>query len=146
QKMRWCPGIGAGAKKLSRGGQKMRWCPGIGAGAKKLSKGGQKLRWCPGIGAGAQKLTTAGQKLSFVPAKLCTNTDFWPLLLTLTGGAAPPLSLVICFFAERRQTDHEDAGVRATLAVLPSKSDTTPILVRVWPVSAGAPELGQMIC
>ncbi|MDI9470193.1 MAG: hypothetical protein QM296_08305 [Bacillota bacterium] len=38
----------------------MRWCPGFGAGTKKLSRGGQKLRWCPGFGAGTKKLTTAG--------------------------------------------------------------------------------------
>ncbi|MDI9470519.1 MAG: hypothetical protein QM296_09970 [Bacillota bacterium] len=54
--MRWCPQIGAGTKKLSRGGQKLRWCPQIGAGTKKLSRGGQKLRWCPETGAGAEKL------------------------------------------------------------------------------------------
>ncbi|MDI9469073.1 MAG: hypothetical protein QM296_02585 [Bacillota bacterium] len=36
--------------------QKGRLCPEIGAGTKKLSKGGQKLRWCPEIGAGAEKL------------------------------------------------------------------------------------------
>ncbi|MDI9468952.1 MAG: hypothetical protein QM296_01970, partial [Bacillota bacterium] len=41
---------------MSRGGQKMRWCPGFGAGAKKLSRGGQKMLWCPGRGAGAVKL------------------------------------------------------------------------------------------
>ncbi|MDI9468578.1 MAG: hypothetical protein QM296_00025, partial [Bacillota bacterium] len=43
----------------SRGGQKLRWCPEIRAGAKKLSTAGQKLRWCPGIRAGTKKLATA---------------------------------------------------------------------------------------
>ncbi|MDI9471016.1 MAG: hypothetical protein QM296_12575 [Bacillota bacterium] len=37
----------------------MRGCPGIGAGTKKLSTGGQKMRGCPGTGAGTKKLTTA---------------------------------------------------------------------------------------
>ncbi|MDI9469986.1 MAG: hypothetical protein QM296_07255, partial [Bacillota bacterium] len=59
QERKNCPrvdGIGAGAKKLSKGGQKLRWCPKTGAGAEKLARGGQKLRWCPEIGAGAEKL------------------------------------------------------------------------------------------
>ncbi|MDI9468700.1 MAG: hypothetical protein QM296_00660 [Bacillota bacterium] len=82
--MRWCPDIGAGTKKLSRGGQKLRWCPELGAGTKKLSRGGQKLRWCPEIGAGTKKLST-----SFVPA----------------DGAAPPLSSFLFVITKRRQTN-----------------------------------------
>ncbi|MDI9469157.1 MAG: hypothetical protein QM296_03015, partial [Bacillota bacterium] len=66
QKLRWCPEIRAGAKKLSTAGQKLRWCPGIRAGTKKLSTGGQKMRWCPGIRAGTKKLTTAGNNCAGV--------------------------------------------------------------------------------
>ncbi|MDI9469069.1 MAG: hypothetical protein QM296_02565 [Bacillota bacterium] len=58
QKLRWCPEIRAGAKKLATSGQKLRWCPRIGAGTKKLSTGGQKLRWCPGIRVGTKNLAT----------------------------------------------------------------------------------------
>ncbi|MDI9470893.1 MAG: hypothetical protein QM296_11930, partial [Bacillota bacterium] len=67
QKLRWCPEIGAGTKKLSKGGQKLRWCPENRAGTKKLSRGGQKLRWCPEIGAGTKKLSKGGQKLRWCP-------------------------------------------------------------------------------
>ncbi|MDI9469126.1 MAG: hypothetical protein QM296_02855, partial [Bacillota bacterium] len=47
--------------------KKGRLCPEIGAGTKKLSKGGQKLRWCPKIGHKPRFLATAGQKRPFVP-------------------------------------------------------------------------------
>ncbi|MDI9470077.1 MAG: hypothetical protein QM296_07715 [Bacillota bacterium] len=59
----------------------MRWCPGIGAGAKKLSKGGQKLRWCPETGAGTEKLVQGWTKIALVPRnrgrsrKTCPQMD-----------------------------------------------------------------------
>ncbi|MDI9469324.1 MAG: hypothetical protein QM296_03865 [Bacillota bacterium] len=46
---------------LARDGQKLRWCPGIGAGTKKLTTAREKLRWCPGIGAGTKKLSMGSE-------------------------------------------------------------------------------------
>ncbi|MDI9470708.1 MAG: hypothetical protein QM296_10965, partial [Bacillota bacterium] len=95
---------------LAKGGQKLRWCPEIGAGTKKLSTAGQKrpfvprnlgtnpdfwprvekLRWCPEIGAGTKKLSTAGQKRPFVPRNLGTNPDFWPRVDKKCAAAPKP--------------------------------------------------------
>ncbi|MDI9470201.1 MAG: hypothetical protein QM296_08345, partial [Bacillota bacterium] len=61
---------------LARGGQKMRWCPEIGAGAKKLSKGGQKRRLCPQIWHKPRFLATAGPQLLSVRAELGTSPLF----------------------------------------------------------------------
>ncbi|MDI9468579.1 MAG: hypothetical protein QM296_00030 [Bacillota bacterium] len=84
--MRWCPGIGAGTKKLSKGGQKLRWCPGTGAGTKKLTKGGQKLRWCPEIGAGTKKLSKGGQKMRWCPGIGAGAENLYQLPLFPTDG------------------------------------------------------------
>ncbi|MDI9469526.1 MAG: hypothetical protein QM296_04890 [Bacillota bacterium] len=35
------------SEKLSKGGQKLRWCPRIGAGTKKLATAGQKRAFVP---------------------------------------------------------------------------------------------------
>ncbi|MDI9469138.1 MAG: hypothetical protein QM296_02920, partial [Bacillota bacterium] len=79
------------------GGQKLRWCPENRAGTKKLSKGGQKLRWCPENRAGTKKLSTA---ISF--NWRCGTAAFSFLF----------------FITKRRQTNRQEAVVRAALAVL----------------------------
>ncbi|MDI9471149.1 MAG: hypothetical protein QM296_13255 [Bacillota bacterium] len=82
KKGRLCPGIGAGAKKLSTAGQKLRWCPRIGAGTKKLAMAGQKLRWCPRIGAGTKKLAMA-----INPNWRCSTAAFYFLFNTHEAAA-----------------------------------------------------------
>ncbi|MDI9468828.1 MAG: hypothetical protein QM296_01330 [Bacillota bacterium] len=66
--MRWCPGIGAGTKKLATARKKLRWCPGIGERTEKPDHGWTKKAVCARR-PGHKALFTCQRRSSYHPIK-----------------------------------------------------------------------------
>ncbi|MDI9470486.1 MAG: hypothetical protein QM296_09805 [Bacillota bacterium] len=91
---------------MSTDGQKLRWCPQIGAGTKKLTRGGQKMRWCPQIGAGTKKLSTPGKKSRLYPRNRAQTP------ISAHGWSKKALSSLLVLYAFLRHTLFSDRCTR----------------------------------